>query len=93
MEQRVSLITLGVADVGRSRAFYEALGPFSEIRRSRCQHHRADTTRLTGGDHNECVWVVTIGHVVGTDTRNQRPLRIRRNAEAPACAGVSGESG
>jgi predicted lactoylglutathione lyase len=26
MEQRVSLITLGVADVGRSRAFYEALG-------------------------------------------------------------------
>ncbi len=26
MEQRVSLVTLGVADVGRSRAFYEALG-------------------------------------------------------------------
>jgi uncharacterized protein len=26
MRQRVSLITLGVADVGRSRAFYEALG-------------------------------------------------------------------
>lgn len=26
MEQRVSLITLGVADTGRSRAFYEALG-------------------------------------------------------------------
>jgi len=26
MDQRVSLITLGVADVGRSRAFYEALG-------------------------------------------------------------------
>ncbi|MBU0725650.1 MAG: VOC family protein [Alphaproteobacteria bacterium] len=26
MEQRVSLITLGVADVARSRAFYEALG-------------------------------------------------------------------
>ena len=26
MEQRVSLITLGVADVGRSRAFYEQLG-------------------------------------------------------------------
>ena len=26
MEQRVSLITLGVADVGRARAFYEALG-------------------------------------------------------------------
>jgi uncharacterized protein len=26
MEQRVSLITLGVADIGRSRAFYEALG-------------------------------------------------------------------
>jgi uncharacterized protein len=26
MEQRLSLITLGVADVGRSRAFYEALG-------------------------------------------------------------------
>ena len=26
MEQRVSLITLGVADVKRSRAFYEALG-------------------------------------------------------------------
>lgn len=26
MQQRVSLITLGVADVGRSRAFYEALG-------------------------------------------------------------------
>ena len=26
MEQRVSLITLGVADVERSRAFYEALG-------------------------------------------------------------------
>jgi hypothetical protein len=26
MEQRVSLITLGVADIGRSRAFYEQLG-------------------------------------------------------------------
>lgn len=26
MEPRVSLITLGVADLGRSRAFYEALG-------------------------------------------------------------------
>jgi catechol 2,3-dioxygenase-like lactoylglutathione lyase family enzyme len=26
MDQRVSLITLGVADLGRARAFYEALG-------------------------------------------------------------------
>ena len=26
MEQRVSLITLGVRDLGRARAFYEALG-------------------------------------------------------------------
>jgi uncharacterized protein len=26
MEQRLSLITLGVADVGKARAFYEALG-------------------------------------------------------------------
>ena len=26
MEQRISLVTLGVADVGRARAFYEALG-------------------------------------------------------------------
>jgi len=26
MEQRISLITLGVADVGRARAFYEQLG-------------------------------------------------------------------
>ena len=26
MDQRVSLITLGVADVARARAFYEALG-------------------------------------------------------------------
>ena len=26
MEQRLSLITLGVADIGRARAFYEALG-------------------------------------------------------------------
>jgi catechol 2,3-dioxygenase-like lactoylglutathione lyase family enzyme len=26
MEQRISLITLGVADVGRARSFYEALG-------------------------------------------------------------------
>jgi predicted lactoylglutathione lyase len=26
MDQRVSIVTLGVADVGRSRAFYEALG-------------------------------------------------------------------
>jgi predicted lactoylglutathione lyase len=26
MEQRISLVTLGVSDVGRSRAFYEALG-------------------------------------------------------------------
>lgn len=26
MDQRISLITLGVADVGRSKAFYEALG-------------------------------------------------------------------
>jgi catechol 2,3-dioxygenase-like lactoylglutathione lyase family enzyme len=26
MEQRVSLITLGVADVGRARSFYESLG-------------------------------------------------------------------
>ncbi len=26
MEQRVSLVTLGVRDLGRSRAFYEALG-------------------------------------------------------------------
>ena len=26
MEQRISLITLGVADLGKARAFYEALG-------------------------------------------------------------------
>ena len=26
MEQRISLVTLGVGDVGRARAFYEALG-------------------------------------------------------------------
>ncbi len=26
MQQRVSLVTLGVADVGRARAFYEAMG-------------------------------------------------------------------
>jgi catechol 2,3-dioxygenase-like lactoylglutathione lyase family enzyme len=26
MEQRISLITLGVADVGRARAFYERMG-------------------------------------------------------------------
>jgi uncharacterized protein len=26
MEQRISLVTLGVADVGRAKAFYEALG-------------------------------------------------------------------
>ena len=26
MKQRVSLVTLGVADLGRARAFYEALG-------------------------------------------------------------------
>jgi uncharacterized protein len=26
MDQRVSLITLGVADLARARAFYEALG-------------------------------------------------------------------
>lgn len=26
MEQRISLVTLGVSDVGRARAFYEALG-------------------------------------------------------------------
>ncbi len=26
MERRVSLITLGVADISRSRAFYDALG-------------------------------------------------------------------
>ncbi len=26
MEQRVSLITLGVVDIGRARDFYEALG-------------------------------------------------------------------
>ena len=26
MEQRVSLVTLGVTDLGRARAFYERLG-------------------------------------------------------------------
>ncbi len=26
MEQRISLVTLGVADLARARAFYEALG-------------------------------------------------------------------
>ena len=26
MEQRVSLVTLGVADLGRARTFYEGLG-------------------------------------------------------------------
>ena len=26
MQQRVSLVTLGVADLGRARAFYEAMG-------------------------------------------------------------------
>ena len=30
MEQRVSLVTLGVSDVARARAFYEALGWTSE---------------------------------------------------------------
>jgi uncharacterized protein len=33
MEQRVSLITLGVADLARARAFYEALGWMSECDR------------------------------------------------------------
>jgi predicted lactoylglutathione lyase len=33
MEQRVSLVTLGVADLGRARAFYQAMGwePASEV--------------------------------------------------------------
>jgi uncharacterized protein len=33
VEQRVSLVTLGVADLGRARAFYEAMGwrPASEV--------------------------------------------------------------
>ena len=33
MDQRVSLVTLGVADLGRARAFYEAMGwrPASEV--------------------------------------------------------------
>jgi catechol 2,3-dioxygenase-like lactoylglutathione lyase family enzyme len=26
MEQRISLVTLGIADLARARAFYEALG-------------------------------------------------------------------
>jgi uncharacterized protein len=30
MEQRISLVTLGVADLGRARAFYEGLGWRSE---------------------------------------------------------------
>ena len=30
MDQRVSVITLGVADLGRARAFYEALGWHSD---------------------------------------------------------------
>lgn len=30
MEQRISLVTLGVSDVGRSRRFYEALGRSGE---------------------------------------------------------------
>jgi len=32
MEQRISLVTLGVADLGRARAFYEALGWSSAAR-------------------------------------------------------------
>jgi uncharacterized protein len=31
MDQRVTLITLGVADVGRARAFYEALGWTAQV--------------------------------------------------------------
>ena len=33
MEQRVSLVTLGVADIGRARAFYQAMGwePAAEV--------------------------------------------------------------
>jgi hypothetical protein len=33
MEQRISLITLGVADVSRARAFYERLGWHGQERR------------------------------------------------------------
>ena len=35
MEQRISLITLGVADIGRARAFYEALGWVGGVARRR----------------------------------------------------------
>lgn len=34
MEQRVSLITLGVADLGRARAFYERLGWKRSVRKA-----------------------------------------------------------
>jgi uncharacterized protein len=45
MEQRVSLITLGVADLRRSREFYERLG----WRRSHHERRKYAAPGLTGG--------------------------------------------
>ena len=45
MEQRVSLITLGVADVGRARVFYERLGWQTAVEPA------SDVSLLPGGRH------------------------------------------
>jgi catechol 2,3-dioxygenase-like lactoylglutathione lyase family enzyme len=49
MDQRVSLITLGVADLARTRAFYEA---GERLREAKRRHHETGAPLWTSADRH-----------------------------------------
>ena len=78
MEQRLSLVTLGVADLARARAFYEALGwsgtsPDDDVMFFQCPGmivalwSREKLTADSGIEHDPGGWGgVTLAHNVGS---------------------------
>lgn len=97
MDQRVSVITLGVADVSRAQAFYEALGWHLDDGIDDTTDHIAffqapgmvvslwDRARLAedGGISDPGGWGgVTVGHCVGSPQEVEAVLSAARNAGA-----------
>ena len=94
MEQRINVVTLGVADVLRARAFYEALGwtlGFTDgdiVHVPGWRQHRVTVGRETlsadSGVADSGGWGgVTLGHVVRSETEVDQ---IFAQAQAAGCS-------
>jgi len=80
MEQRVSLITLGVADVARARGFYETLGWTSASERS------SDVVFFQAGGMVVALWnrAQLAEDTIVTDTGGWGGITLAHNVRSPA---------